>query len=125
MSISTFNWNVAEEDIALPISLVFSPDSLEFVLRQRFRFFLNEWFLNLSEGVPYYRDILIKNPNDSVVRSIFRQVILTTQDIDSIRTLKITIDKKERKLTAEFIAVRTDGTLFDTSKLDLPFIITV
>jgi len=125
MSLSTFNWNTATEDIALPITVLQSPDALEHYLRQRFRFFLNEWFINLREGIPYYRDILIKAPAPATVRSIFRQVILTSQDIDSLRELNIDIDRTKRQLQVDFLAVRTDGGLFDTSKLDQPFIITV
>ncbi len=125
MSLATFNWDLAEDDIALPIKLVQSPHSLAFKLRQRFRFFLGEWFLNTLEGVPYYRDILIKTPDLSVARSIFRQVLLTTQDIASVRRINLKVDAANRTMHCDFIAVLEDGTVFDTSKLDVPFIITV
>lgn len=122
MAVVTFAMT-AGNDFSLPITLVESPQSLEFVLKQRFQMFLGEWFLDTREGVPYYRDILIKNPDEAVVRSIFRQVILDTQDIDSVRSLTIQIDGATRTLTCDFVAVATDGTIFDTRKLDQPFII--
>lgn len=122
MAIATFAMT-ADNDFSLPITLVQSPQSLQYVLTQRFQMFLGEWFLDQREGVPYYRDVLIKNPDEAIVRSIFRQVILDTQDIESLRKLEVTIDGASRTLTLDFVAVASDGTVFDTSKLDDPFII--
>ena len=125
MAIATIAWDEATKDVALPIRLAQFPESLVIKLKQRCRFFLGEWFLNTLEGVPYYRDVLIKNPDLAVVRSIFRQLILTTPDIASVRSLTASIDVETRELTLEFIAVATDGTIIDTAKLDEPFIITI
>ena len=122
MAVVTFAMT-AGNDFSLPISLTASPQSLRYVLKQRFQMFLGEWFLDTREGVPYYRDILIKNPDEAVVRSIFRQVILDTQDIDSVRSLTIQINGAQRLLICDFVAVAADGTVFDTRKLDEPFII--
>ena len=47
-------------------------------LSVRFKFFLGEWFLDLREGVPYYRDVFTWNPNLPVIRALFRRVAIKT-----------------------------------------------
>jgi len=122
VSVTTFAMT-AGNDVALPIRLVKDIEATGVLLKQRFQMFLGEWFLDLREGVSYYRDILIKAPDEAVVRSIFRDVILNTQDIASVRSLTIQIDAATRTLQADFVAVFSDGTVFDTSRLDEPFIV--
>ena len=125
MAITTLKTDPLTGDLAIPVVLLTGIDAVAQNLRERFQFFLGEWFLDTREGVPYYRDVLIKNPDIGVVRSIFRRIILDTQDIASLRQLTIQLDATTRIMTAEFIAVLVDGTVLDTTKLDAPFIITI
>lgn len=39
--------------------------------------FLGEWFLDTGFGVPYFEEILVKNPNTMIIREIIRDRILT------------------------------------------------
>lgn len=77
----------------------------------RFRFFLGEWFLDTREGVPYYRDILIKNPDRSVVRSVFMQVLETTPGVLSVLSFDIVYDERERTIRFSFEVQSTDGVV--------------
>jgi hypothetical protein len=47
-------------------------------------FFLGEWFLDTKQGMPYFRDVLVKNPNSDTVRSVFKRRILQTPGIVSV-----------------------------------------
>lgn len=93
-------------------------------LAARFDFWLGEWFLNTLEGVPYYRDVFGKNPNLDTIRSIFRQVILTTPGVLSIRRFDLVFDSAERTLRFNFEAIVTGGSIV-VAPGDEDFIISV
>ena len=80
-------------------------------MKTRLQFFLGEWFLDRREGVPYYRDILIKNPSREVLASIFRQVILDTPGTELIRTFDLSIDASQRRMSLAFEVVLITGTV--------------
>jgi hypothetical protein len=93
-------------------------------LASRFRMFLGEWFLDQRQGVPYYRDILIKNPNLGVIRSVFRKVILTTPGVLGITAFTLALDRLNRILSFDFICQATDGPIIVSSD-DRDFIVNV
>ena len=75
----------------------------------RFKFALGEWFRDIRIGVPFFREILVKNPNLTRVRAIYRQLILTTPGIESLEKFSLTLDVSTRALSLSFIARKTDG----------------
>ncbi len=78
----------------------------------RLRFFLGEWFLNPSEGIPYFTKIFIKNPSLSLITSIFRKVILETPGVKAVENLTIDLDRATRELRITgFEAVLDDGAV--------------
>ena len=78
-------------------------------LRIRLRFFLGEWFLDIRLGVPYFQRILVKNPGTSVVRTIIRDVVITTPGVASMNNFKTDYNGATRKLDVSFTAVTTSG----------------
>lgn len=80
-------------------------------LAARFDFFLGEWFLDTLEGVPYYRDVFGANPSLDTIRSIFRQVILTTPGVLSIRRFDLVFDSPSRTLRFNFEAIAQGGSI--------------
>lgn len=93
--------------------LVIGDEAIAQQLRIRFRFALGEWFLDTRVGVPYFSEILIKNPNLSRVSGVFRQLILSTPGIESIEEFDLTLDNSVRKLVLQFSARKTDGELLE------------
>jgi hypothetical protein len=81
------------------------------VIAARFRFFLGEWFLDLREGVPYYRDVLVKNPDREVVRSVFRNVLKTTPRVLEITRFDLRLDTTTRTLSFDFACQTEDGPI--------------
>lgn len=79
----------------------------------RFKFFLGEWFLDTRIGVPYFGEILIKNPDLSRVRGIFKQLILTTPGIASLESFALEVEGVTRKATVTFRARKTDGEILN------------
>jgi len=82
----------------------------------RLRFFFGEWFLNRKEGVPYLTVILVKNPNMSTVRSLFRRIILETPGVTKVNDLTIELDTETRALTVTgFEAILQDGSVLTSA----------
>lgn len=77
----------------------------------RFRFFLGEWFLDTREGVPYYRDILVKSPDRSVVRSVFQQVLAGTPGVLDVLRFELLFDEAARTIRFSFEVQSTDGVI--------------
>jgi len=76
----------------------------------RLRFFQGEYFLDQRLGIPYYQDILIKNPNLVVVRSIYREAILETPGVLDITRFDLNFDSANRSLRVDFTCTVTDST---------------
>ena len=63
------------------LQLTTGADAVRQHLQQRLRTFRGEWFLDLSTGVPYYQDILKKNPNPLVVDGVLKDAVLSTPGV--------------------------------------------
>jgi hypothetical protein len=113
----------SKADIAIPMSVQTNPAQCARIkLQDMFALGLGEWFLNTLEGVPYVGTILgVKNPNISAIRSLFRSIILQAPGIVSVRELNVNYDPRARKLTYDFVAVDSTGTLIKGG--DSPFIV--
>jgi hypothetical protein len=103
------------------LNLTTGEEAIEQNLRIRLRFFLEEWFLDTRLGIPYFREVLIKNPNMLLVQSIFRNAILTTTGISTVNTLTSELDKSTRSLSLYFTATMDTGATLTYS----PFVIEI
>jgi hypothetical protein len=91
------------------LNLITGEAAIEQNLRIRLRFFLGEHFLDLRQGMPFFSEILIKNPNMLLVRSIFRQAILDTAGISAVTSLTASINSSTRTLSLNFAATMDTG----------------
>lgn len=89
----------------------------------RFNFFLNEWFLDLSQGTPYFQVILVKAPTDRVIRTVLGNVIKTTEGVQELQKFSYAISR-ERRMTLNFECKLVDGTIFRTTDF-APFVIDI
>jgi len=78
---------------------------------QRMSFFLGEWFLDNTFGVPWYQQILVKNPDNSKIDILLLNVILNTPGVQLVSTYKFTPNLSARTLTVQFNAQTTSGTV--------------
>lgn len=108
---STLEIDTATWDIKLPINILKGAPAVVQKVRIRFKFFLGEWFLDTRLGVPYFQNILIKNPDPSVISAIFKKVLRTTPGVTAVRTFDATLDRVARRLTVDFLAVLDDGSV--------------
>lgn len=93
-------------------------DSIRQAIFIRLRWFLGEWIFNTSFGMPYYSQILIKNPNTAVIEQLFRQQILSVTEVIRIESLSVQIDKRLRKCRVKFKAQTTQGAIEEEVQID-------
>lgn len=109
--------NPVEWDLTLDATgnLVFvtGADAVAQRVRSRLQFFRGEWFLDTRQGVPYFEDILVKNPRRELVVSLLREAILETPGVASITTFSLSIDNATRSASVTFKALTTDGDTVD------------
>lgn len=92
-------------------------------IAQRLKFFLGEWFRDKRQGVPYFRDVFVKNPDVDLIRSIFRKVILSVQEVAEVTRVVTNYDRANRILAVEFEARLVEGGVLVIRQPDPAFII--
>lgn len=117
------NGGVILYDLALNIDgwdLVFKDNDLMLIdhaeriaqqIKITLQFWLEEWFLDTTKGIPYLQYICIKNPNVQHIRQIFRNAILSVNGVDSVTNLTVSVNAKERILEVTYTASTSEGLL--------------
>lgn len=77
-------------------------------LRQRLKFFRGEWYLDTSQGVPYFQEILRKGISRARVESALKQAIVTTPGVLELVRFEMDYDPALRELRLNFRA-RVEG----------------
>lgn len=72
---------------------------------------LGEWFLNTDFGVPYFENILVKNPIRSSIESILRAKIKDVPGVRNVTRMEVDIDRKARLLRVDFDADTVEGLI--------------
>jgi hypothetical protein len=82
-------------------------DSIEQDIRTALLMFRGEWFLDLTQGVPYHQSILGQKTPLTVIREIFRTQLLTIPGVLAVLALEVSFKATIRKLTVTW-KVSTD-----------------
>ena len=64
--------------------------------------FLGEWFLDTTWGVPYLQYILVKQPNQELIKQILSEQILSVDDVKSLNALELDYQVKVRTLIINY-----------------------
>lgn len=64
--------------------------------------FEGEWFLDLTVGFPYFRLVLVKNPNLDLIRAAYRDKILSRAGVKGLTSLDLTFNRANRALSVAF-----------------------
>jgi len=78
--------------VAGRLQLTSAGDAILQSVHSRLAMFRGEWFLDESEGIPYFEDVLVKTPNLLAIREIFRRTldetpgVLEVVSLDLVRT---------------------------------------
>jgi hypothetical protein len=105
-------WDLYLEEGVLDLVIAADTEEIDQRLRSALRLFRGEWFLDQSLGVPYFEKILgLKGVSMTIVEQAFRDELKRQPDVLRVDAFEATLDKVTRRLTVEFIAATTDGTV--------------
>ena len=79
--------------------------------------FMGEWFLDTTVGIPYFEDILKKNPRSEVVETVLRGKIASVTGVTRVTAFGISIDNRLRTMTINYSAETNEGTIEDSFRL--------
>lgn len=79
-----------------------APALLSQRIRHRLQTFRGECFLDRSVGVPYFSDVMKKNPDLGRVRSLFASIIAGVQGVVKILSLELDFSSTTRTLRVIF-----------------------
>jgi hypothetical protein len=96
-------------DMLIPVTIVKGVEAIRLRIVARLRFFKQEWFLDLRQGLPYYQAVFVKNPDLSLVNSIFRRAILSTPGVQSIASMETVFDRSVRSFTISPLEIVLTG----------------
>jgi hypothetical protein len=89
-------------------------------IKQSLLFFFGEWYLDVTQGIPYFTDILIKGPVRSHVESLFKATILGVPNVTELTNFELNYNNVARSLTVIF-SCRTD--IGDLTNVSVPITI--
>jgi hypothetical protein len=82
--------------------------------------FLGEYFLddpdNPTVGVPYFQNVLVKNPDAKILDAVFRAVILGVQGVATVVSLNFSYTAATRALAVAWSATTDLGLLVSGSQ---------
>ncbi|MDR1558710.1 MAG: hypothetical protein LBS84_03235 [Clostridiales bacterium] len=85
-------------------------DSVRQAVRIRLLWFFNEWRFAPQYGIPYYEEILVKNPNLERIKSIIKTEAMSVDEVSAVRNVAITWDKSSRNALVAFDIVIDERT---------------
>lgn len=85
-------------------------ESVRQAIRVRLLWFFSEWRFAPEFGVPWFEDILVKNPTANRIRRIIRSEIMSVEKVRDIRDLQIDINAQSRRAVFSFIVVTDEET---------------
>ena len=80
-------------------------------IKQRLLTILGEWFLDTTQGLPWFAELSKKGISEQRVRSLLTRQIVRTDDVLKLIDLSLDFDTKNRKLVVSFEAETTAGTI--------------
>jgi hypothetical protein len=78
---------------------------------QRLSTYYGEWFMNTQIGIPYFDQILVKDPDQSKVDALLFNTIAGTPGVIAVLSYSFTADFLTRTLNVAFSAQTTQGTV--------------
>lgn len=93
-------------------------DAIRQDIDKRLRTFRGEWFLDESEGVPYFESVLVKSPDLSAIQSVFRRELLAVDGVDKVNSLlSLDFNRATRKLSVTWSVLSDLGVINGTTKV--------
>lgn len=78
---------------------------------QTLSFMLGEWFLDNTKGIPWFQQILVKNPNEPAIDAIIQNAILSVPGVLQLTQYSFSVNALARVLTISFRVITTSGVV--------------
>ena len=91
------------------IKLIDGINALRQKIQERLRFFLGEWQLDTSAGIPYFQSLFPKPLNPSLIISTIDREILKEPEVERVNGKSFEYDKETRKIKYDFTIVTIYG----------------
>ena len=101
------------------LKLVSDGDEVVQHVRTRLQFYLEEWFLDLRAGTPYFQKIFTKPVNLANIESIIKSRILNTDGVLRLTEFKMDYEKSSRVLNISFSAETEYGSISEEVSLNV------
>jgi hypothetical protein len=100
--------------------LVSAPTPLDQRISCRLKTFQGEYWIDITLGIPYFTEILKKNPDMAVIRSLFASEIQKVIGVKTLESCTASLDRANRRLLVEFKCTGTDDlTYYSTTEVSL------
>ena len=88
-------------------------DSVLQAIKIRLKWFLGEWRINTTYGMPYYDEVFIQNPSTALIEDRVRTEILSVDGVQAVESISVTIDKPTRVAAIHFTVVANDNKIIE------------
>lgn len=92
-------------------SLTTGNDTIRQRIKQALLFYKGEWFLDVTAGIPYFDDVLIKSPEQKRVESIFKAAILAVEGTVKLLEFKTNYVPDTRTFELDFVVETNVGNV--------------
>ena len=99
------------DELTGTIKMVSDGDEVCQQVRTRLLFYLGEWFLDTSVGIPYFQEVFTKPAIISLVESRLKDEIISTPGVLSLDSFATNFNSTTRALTVSFSATTIYGSV--------------
>lgn len=85
----------------------------------RLRWFFSEWRFAPDYGVPWFEDVLVKNPNDARIRQLIREECMAVEGVKDVRGIDLTVDSATREAVMRLKIVTAEQTYAEELKIKI------
>lgn len=84
-------------------------------IRTRLQTFEGECFLDRDLGVPYFSEVMKKNPDVRRVRSLLLSEVSSVEGVSSVKEFSVQFFPHDRRFNVIFNVIAVDGTIVEGS----------
>jgi hypothetical protein len=99
------------DELTGTIKMVSDGDEVCQQVRTRLLFYLGEWFLDTTVGIPYFQEVFTKPAIISLVESRLKDEIISTPGVLSLDSFATNFNSTTRALTVSFSATTIYGSV--------------
>lgn len=113
------DWDLSLLGDGSDLQLVASSEQTVQHIKQRLLTFYQEWFLDLSIGIPWFQQILEKPASLAMVEVILQKAIRESPEVKSLTSFIVTAGDTERSILVNFTVLLESGSETSTVELEV------